>query len=175
MRSPDRKLDYLFFIGYVALVYGMLSITPMITKPVERGYPSLFGIFGNIAVVLFILLALAVFKHRLKGKSPATLAGIAAILLIYAFLLIYETPIAVEKLHLIEYGFMTYLALRVVRNVRPTDLKYLIVILTVTLIGIGDELMQEVIPIRVCDVRDMLMNSLAGLLALVLLILLDER
>lgn len=174
MRIPGKRLDHILLIGYVALLYAILPVTPLITRPIESAFPSVFGAFGNTAVIVFLLVGFAVFKDRLKKKPPAVWAGIAVILLIYAFLLIFNTPIAVEKLHLIEYGFLTYLVVRVVKDVRPQDRKYLYVVFTVTIIGICDELIQKLLPNRVCDVRDMMMNSLAGMLALVLLVLLDE-
>lgn len=173
-RAEKKRLNWLFLISYVALVYGMLSVTPIVTKPLERHHAFLFGIVADIAVVLALILLLVILKRRLKGKGPAACAGIAAVILIYASLLAFYTPIAVEKLHLLEYGFLSYLVLRVVKDVRPPDLRYLCVILAVALIGAGDELLQKAIPTRVYDPRDIAMNSLAGVLALALLILLDR-
>lgn len=172
--ANEKRLDYLFLIGYVTLIYGTLSATPAFFDSIERIFRSSFTTFIDAAVGLCVISVVFIFAKKLKGKPPLNYIGIAVILTIYAIWLIYYTPIIAEKLHFVEYGFLTYLALRAFRDLRPRWVKYQYTISLVALIGAGDELVQKVLPNRVCELRDMMINAIAGILALVLLICLDE-
>ena len=85
------------------------------------------------------------------------------------------TEIPAEKLHLLEYGFLGYLVFKVMSNVRSRMKQYLYAALIVGVIGIGDELIQKLLPNRVCDVKDMALNFISGILGLALIEILNNR
>ncbi len=70
-----------------------------------------------------------------------------------------------ERLHLLQYGLLTFLVAKALPKQAGTVCRNLLVIGLVTLAGIGDELVQAMRPNRVGDLRDVLINFYSALLA----------
>ncbi len=173
MRFKRLIADFLILVCYVGLIYATLPVMPRVTIFLLRTYGQRsVRIFTDSLVVSSLVLAVSFLYSRFKRKNFMAYIGLAAIIAIYAFILAYSTPIIQEKMHLIEYGFLSYLALRLFRDVRPRNAKYICVVLVVVTVGYFDEFIQKFIPNRVSELRDVYMNILSGLMALVLLRLL---
>lgn len=172
--------DFLILACYVGFIYATLPVMPRVTIFLLRTYGHRsVKIFTDGLVASSLVLAVSFLYSRFRRKNFMAYIGLAAIMAIYAFILIYATPIIQEKMHLIEYGFLSYLALRLFRDVRPKDAKYICVVLVVVTVGYFDEFIQKFLPSRVSEIRDVYMNILSGLIALMLLRLLgyedDDR
>ena len=75
-----------------------------------------------------------------------------------------------ERTHLPEYGIVACLAWRAIEPVLPGRFApYAAAAALTAVIGYGDELLQRVVPGRYYDLRDVAMNALGGLLALLVL------
>jgi VanZ family protein len=67
----------------------------------------------------------------------------------------------VEQVHFVEYGLLTYLFYRVWQR-RNDAASVLLPLCAVTLVGIADELFQWLVPARVGELHDVLINAVAG-------------
>ncbi len=70
-----------------------------------------------------------------------------------------------ERLHLLQYGLLTFFVARALPERLETVSRSLLMIGLVTLAGIGDELIQAWRPNRVGDIRDVVINFVSALLA----------
>lgn len=162
---PKRKIfDIAVLVCYVALIYSTLGITPGLYKAVTKFFGPHINLFINTAVAILLAATLLLFWKHFVRKKFYVYAGIIALLSVYALYLARLT-IIVEKVHLVEYGFLACLIYRVFRPVRPRPIKYLYMFTTLTLIGYCDELIQKFLPNRVYDLRDVVLNVASGLLA----------
>ena len=67
----------------------------------------------------------------------------------------------VEQVHFVEYGLLTYLFYRLWQR-RNDVASVLLPLCAVTLVGIADELFQWLVPTRVGELHDVLINAVAG-------------
>lgn len=70
-----------------------------------------------------------------------------------------------ERLHLLQYGLLTFLVAKALPERLGTVSRSLLTIGLVTLAGIGDELVQACRPNRVADIRDVVINFVSAVLA----------
>lgn len=129
---------------------------------------------GNIKIALFFLF-FAVFLfciiYNLRKKVPLVNIALSLIVFALAYLLILRQPFFAEKFHVLEYGFLGFLALkdhsarekRVFQNIFFAGA----FVLAVSLL---DEGFQAVLPYRVFEVRDITTNLASGLLGISLLV-----
>lgn len=129
----------------------------------------------NATILLIGLWLVYLFYTRPEGTPPAAWTGLLAILSLYGLLLARYTSIIAEKVHLLEYGYLSYLALKVFKDMRSREVSYICVIITVVVVGYLDELIQKILPNRVYDMRDVYLNVLSGLLGLALVRLLNPQ
>ncbi|MDD5421981.1 MAG: VanZ family protein [Candidatus Omnitrophica bacterium] len=175
MDSNKKKnaADLLLLIGYVAFIYLTLPVTPAFTNYLSAALGSNFALLAGALVILPVPAASAIFYRNIRDKGISFYLGLAAAISVYAVLLIYYTPIVVEKLHLLEYGILACLAMRYARGMRPQNKRHLFVAAAVVIVGYCDELIQKFIPNRVYDPRDVALNILGGFLAFVIMRMLD--
>ena len=127
-------------------------------------------------IIVILVIFVLVLKRRPIIKNPILFyAAMAFIFAAYLALLLFALPIVAEKMHLLEYGFLSYLALRAVKDVSSSNKRYLCVILIIILVGCCDEFIQKFTPGRYCELRDMVLNIVSGILGLLILRLLKVR
>ena len=98
-------------------------------------------------------------------RTPSTYATVGIIgLLIYYAMAIEDIP--ANRIHFFQYCPLAILGLEALRFRVPDRNVYLWTFLLVSLIGVGDEFLQGLLPDRRFDTKDVVLNSLAGLLAL---------
>jgi len=167
-----KRRDFLYLMLYIILIYTSLPFTPACLNAISRflGHAG-YRIFMNVAVALPVITVLVLFERRLIRRKSLVYLGMAAVLAGYAYIL-YTTPITADKTHLIEYGILTYLALRFMRGVKPRALRVLVVIAIVFTVGYVDEFIQKFVPGRVSSFEDVMLNLKSGILAVALLELL---
>ena len=169
IKYRDRIKDLLLLVGYVALIYLTLPVAPLASSFLLKFFSrSQLGILMNVFVVLAVIYPFLMFYRLTWQRKVWPLFGFTLILLIYAIIL-YLTPIAAEKIHLIEYGFLSLLSLRLVREAPSRIARYAFVVLIVAVVGCLDETIQWFLPNRVGEVRDAFLNIVSGLLGLALL------
>ena len=130
----------------------------------EKSFTIAFGL-------IFVILGLAFLFFRIKGSSFNIKTLLFSFLLIAGIVLAYQMKIPEEKIHILEYGMLGWLAGRDLIK-RGGKLRGIISACLFTFfIGYLDELFQKVLPYRVFDVRDIVFNGLGGLWGVCLYIL----
>lgn len=120
-------------------------------------------------VIFSILIFLLIIRRSLKlGSGPARIASVA-VFSILAFFFAWKQPYVTEKTHIIEYGFLGWMALRDLSKGGPVRLKgVLYAFIFVLIIGSLDEGFQKMLPWRVFEVRDMITNFISGVFGIVI-------
>ncbi len=178
-----RKIrDIALLLLYVYLIYSTLSVTPVWSDNLENIFGPLFNKVIDSFIIALGSALLIIFYKNIECKGIMGFLGVIVIFLIYAALIVYLTPTIAEKVHLLEYGLLSYLALRVFsanggsasggKDMRSCDVAYLYTIGTVAVIGYIDEFIQKFLPNRFYDINDVILNILSGLLGLILINLL---
>jgi len=174
--NTKKAVDWLILISYVTLIYSTLSITPNFSRAISGFLGKNFGLAINIFVMSVVMAVAGLFYSKIKVRPLSFYVKLAVILLLYLLFILRWTNIPAERMHIIEYGFLSYLVLRVMSGVSPSGpAQYLYTILIVGVIGCGDELIQKCLPNRVCDVKDMELNAISGILGLALIEILNSR
>ncbi len=143
---------------YILVIYLSLPLMRSVLNFLKESVGSdvigwtLNGLLLTWGLVLLVLGARLGWKVWLHIAAP-----LALILALAAQLSIPE-----ERFHFLQYGLLGILVLKTVRLQLWSQL--LLATLFVVLVGAGDELIQWVLPNRVGDLRDVGMNTLAGVL-----------
>jgi VanZ like family len=162
-RSASPGSRWLVLGAYVALVYGSLPWTRDVLIALDQqrlvGGVVTASYFGAAVLVAYHV----VFDVRLTdrvafGALVVLGAGVGALVLGLA--------IPEERLHFLQYGLMAILARRAVASRLGGSRQYLAAVAIAAAAGWGDELVQAVLPGRVYDLRDVLINASAAALAM---------
>ena len=165
--TRQRRLFTRLFLVYLGLIYLTLPILPLVVDRLK----AIFG-SGSILYVTMILVGLPLalsMVNLLRRTSPGEFARkFLPLYLAAVVLLIYLWNNPVEQVHIIEYGLLGYLAFRASGWGTPAgSRRSLLTWTTLTLAaGVADEVIQHFLPNRVFDVRDVVINSICGLLGI---------
>ena len=128
--------------------------------------------FGkDILPLFFILLSLGfaylVLRNASRSKSGIYKLLSLGILCVSGFIFAWRQPYVTEKVHILEYGLLAWLAMRDFwrqdRNVLKTSLYAFILVLITSCL---DEGFQKLLPWRVFEVRDIITNLVSGILGI---------
>ncbi len=160
-----EKAAWIVLGVYTILLYATLTLTYDLYIAVfrELGKKSVAqGIYGISALCGLALLAFAFMRLPRKSSTYGTMAVIGV--LIYWAMSVEDVP--ANRIHFFQYCPLGILALEALRfRFHDRDV-YLWAFLLVGLIGVGDEYLQGLLPDRHFDGKDVMLNALAGLLAL---------
>jgi hypothetical protein len=164
----SRKEKQLWIATAIVLttIYATLAVSYSVSSYLrDQGLlEATFGI-GMVLTATTILL----FGVR-KGHNMATLGMTSGILAVYMLVLV-RIEIPEERSHIIEYSVLAafiYMALlERKQNGGHMFSPPLIAILATALAGLLDEVLQYMLPERVFDMRDILFNCAAALMAVV--------
>ena len=156
--------------AYVVLIYALLPYGPKIglgilrTGPggwlLGRGLPTL-AVVGAVAVMIVLV------RRRSPPWAYAVLAGAAAT---YVVAFSWLRSAHLERTHLPEYGVAAWLSWRAVHPLVPHAIAgYAAAAALAAAIGYVDELIQWILPGRVYDLRDVVMNALGAVLGALVL------
>ena len=162
-----------------ALLAAVYTLTIYATSGMMRDLSNLarqlFGDSLSLLVtgsLLFILAAIFVaFRQSFNQRQ---ILPLSAVLLGY-FLSLWWLTMPEERFHLFQYGLLCVLCYKAVPDRFQGLPRYSLAVLTVILAGIGDELIQWLRPNRVGDIRDILINSIAALLAQSLIVIFQGK
>jgi len=104
--------------------------------------------------------------RRVRRHRLAVFAALAAVGTAYAALLRQYAPFPAERLHLLEYGLMSWILLRALRLDTGPRAAYAWSLAATVFIGFGDECIQWVLPQRVFELKDVQLNAVSGALGL---------
>lgn len=161
-----RRSPWTWLVLYVLLVYASSPFTPALARGLEA---SASGRVVLVVVPLLAVVALVPIAVRLGHGLPGRLSVVSwlAIAGMYAALWIGLCEHAVEGVHLAQYGLMSLLALRALRDIVPLPLAYGGGVLLTIAASWGNELIQSMLPNRVYDLGDVVMDGLSAMLAVV--------
>lgn len=158
--SGTKTARYLA-IAYLLLIYAtsgwMRNLSILARQIVGDGLgPGMTaGLVLILAVILFTL-------HR--SHRPRAILPFIPVLLGYGFTL-WWLEIPEERFHLLQYGILSLLCSRALPSSLHGVRRHLLAFMLVCLAGAGDELIQWLRPNRVGDLRDIVINAIAALLA----------
>lgn len=162
--SKREKRLWLWTLVIVIAIYSTLGIARPVSNFLrDHNLLTPFFILGMLLVAVTILTQ--GFKRQ-PGKIDIGLAlGVMAVYL----MVFVRMEIPEERTHLIEYGVLAIFVHEAIKErFRLTKIVFfpaLISILITALFGIFDECIQAILPNRVFDIRDMIFNALAGIMA----------
>jgi arylsulfatase A-like enzyme len=152
--------------GYIAFVYSTIPLMPLVWRTLSEHTQGAARYLGIAAVVGLGIALLAKVRTPRGGRRWLTWAGLLGIGLAYAYLLQHFARFPAERLHLVEYGLVSYLLLRALSLDLPAPRAYIVALLLTALVGAGDELIQWVLPQRVFELKDVQLNIVSGGLGL---------
>ncbi|TMB49379.1 MAG: VanZ family protein [Deltaproteobacteria bacterium] len=146
--------------AYVAAIYASLPFAPRVGLRFLRTAPGSWVLGPGLALVVLAGAAALVLGLRRRG-APARA---------YAALAVAAGAHHLERTHLPEYGIAAWLAWRAIAPLVPGPLAgYAAGAALAAAIGYGDELLQSIVPGRYYDIRDVGMNALGSVLAVIVI------
>jgi len=162
-----RRLPLYLFYGILS---GTIFYTVEIASTVRKFLTEKFGNgIYDVTYAVIGILVVAVFYAIAKEKSQRGIRiSAAAIIGMIYFFLLQDLKYSVEKIHYIEYGLLTLVAARALRNDFQSLAAALLSLMMTFLVGLADEFLQFLNPNRVGEFRDIFTNLNAGFWALLL-------
>lgn len=157
---------------WLALIYLSIPLLRPATDPLKKFIPYSFFIKIIFTVVLVFVIWAMLKKVRIKDVFTYFLI---ALLVMAALTILSFVKIPDEKIHFIQYGFLSYLFHRALRFSIRESHAYAIAFFLTGAAGWIDEAIQLITPNRYYDLRDVLFNTLGGLLGLLITFVMRRR
>ncbi|MEW6557359.1 MAG: VanZ family protein [Elusimicrobiota bacterium] len=122
------------------------------------------------AVLVFAVVGVLFVGYLIKASIPKTNLFIIIVLLLSGLVCSQFIKIVEERIHILEYGLLGWLAVCDVVD-KQRHKTFLYAGGFVFLVGMLDEGFQYILPNRVCDIRDVVFNTIGGLWGIILRIL----
>lgn len=151
-------------LAATAAIYGTLPWAPAAWFAVRRATGgSSDALAAGTLVAMTALGFIAMWRHgRLSRRSAFGLVAVAGL---YAVALASIPLTPAEKLHFVSYGALAWLAYRaLILDTAPMRARAMSFAIVAAL-GFGDELIQHVLPNRHFEWKDVALNALSGILA----------
>lgn len=146
----------------VILYYALILASVPLLRKIQT---LVSGSVGRSAFGFLVLGSLGIFFTWLMIKQRArSYPWLIGILLVYLFFTLKLWPHPEEAVHFIEYGVLSFLVYRALKNHLQDITLYFTSSLVVMALGIGDEVFQWVVPDRYWDFRDVGLNLVAAFL-----------
>ncbi|NQT23346.1 MAG: VanZ family protein [Candidatus Omnitrophica bacterium] len=114
--------------------------------------------------------------YKLYRKLPVHKLIWSIIIFVIAYLLMSRQEYFSEKIHILEYGVLGFLALKdLFKGNRPFLMNIVFALFFIALVGVLDEGFQWVLPYREFEVKDIITNILSGFLGMLQLTILISR
>jgi hypothetical protein len=154
---------------WVALCTLAIFLVVPLARTIQSFVQDRWGrsLFGYIVLVVAggTYLILIYFLHfRLKTRSPSNYIWLTIIAGFYVYFTLQLWKVPVEAIHFLEYGLLGFLLFRAFRFAIKDKSIYLSAFLFGSLVGIFDEILQWMVPLRYWDIRDVGLNSLSAAL-----------
>jgi len=135
---------------------------------IEAGYRWVLH-KGPVFLIAVAFIAATIYILRTSADNRAMRVFLLVnVGLAYGLFLKFLGKIPIERIHLLEYGLLAMLAKRAADYRMGSALAYIFSAFLVADIGLGDELIQWVLPDRYFDWRDVMTNAVSGVLGLAL-------
>ncbi len=163
-----KKSPLLSWLWVILCIASILTIVPLarsiqnfVTRWLGR---SAFGYFVLLSVTLFLTFVVWLLFFRLKVRRISNYLCLAAVGFAYIYFTLKLWAHPEEAVHFLEYGLLSFLLFRALRNHFSDISIYSSALFLGALVGIFDEILQWITPGRYWDFRDVGLNALAVLL-----------
>ena len=169
-KTKKRIFWWAGVLVYVILLYSLLGSAPDIWKSIDSllgggGVPAIY-LIGLLSVLLLLWHMIFVKKDR-SFNSYFRFA-----LFVWGYLAIFNMAVyPAEKMHVIEYTILSILIYNALKiDINPYAFRlYLYGAFIAFLVGGGDEFIQGVLPNRVYDARDIVINIASSALGFLII------
>lgn len=168
MWFQNKSFVWSLIACYVTLIYSTLYIMRPVLNFLKM---ALRGYFNLCVGLVFLILLSFVLVHIISNREVYGVSQylwFSFISCLYG-LVIYVIDVPEEQIHFIEYGILSgliYVALS--QNVHNISVYFLSAFI-VFVFGAIDEVIQWILPNRIFDIRDILINGFAGILVQLLI------
>ena len=154
---------WVLLAGFVAAIYAFLPFGRGVVIALRQSH-----LLGLVVTLVFFASFVGLVYHIVFNVRLSDRVAFVALVVLAAATgaLVLWMSIPEERIHFVEYGLLALLARSVLARHLPPSGQYLGAWLLASLAGWGDELIQGALPDRVYDLRDVVVNSVAALLAL---------
>lgn len=134
------------------------------------------GAWGRDNVViactsLFAIFAIFVLANAIKSRRGFLTILLNLVILALVFVFAWQQPLFDERMHVLEYGFLGWLACHDLNKYRRSVGRILLAFLFVFLIGTLDEAFQLFLPYRTGDIKDVIVNAISGVFGIALFLI----
>ncbi|VAX24634.1 hypothetical protein MNBD_NITROSPINAE02-2015 [hydrothermal vent metagenome] len=168
----DRKTLWYIIAGYVAAIYLTLGLIGRLSLWLRNnGWQT--GITTAMLFVAFVV-SLYVIVVILGRRSVMNIITLAAAGCVYTYIVFAFQSSPSNRIHIIEYSLLAallYYAIKIDVNSRSA---YVLAWIITVVIGFGDEMIQYYLPTRAYDLNDIMVNSIAAAVALLVISLVVE-
>ncbi len=163
--KPSKKkifLSWLLVLLCASSIFLLVPLARTISDFVQTYWDvSLFGYSVLVAIFLIFLLSLYLLWYRLKIRAVSQYLWLAAVALAYVFFTLKLWRRPEEAIHFLEYGLLGFLLFKAFRHHIHDKGVYIAAFLLGAMIGLFDEILQWMIPLRYWDLRDVSLNALS--------------
>lgn len=147
---------------YLGTLYALLPVARDITVALDQQH-----LLGLVVTLLFLASAAVLVAYLVFDVHLSDLTAFAALALLVGVTgaMVLGLSVPEERIHFLQFGFLTLLARWAFAGHLPPGRQYLAAALFAALAGWVDELIQHFLPDRVYDIRDVALNATAAILA----------
>jgi len=162
-RGRNRLLSWLLVLCCVIAIFLIVPLARTIQRFVESQWGRLFfgyavlAAVGGITVTLIIL-----FLFRLKIRSFSNYFWLLLVSTLYVYFTLKLWDMPVEAIHFLEYGLLGFFLSRALKYDIKDKSIYFIAFFIGSFVGIFDEILQWIVPLRLWDIRDVGLNALSS-------------
>lgn len=173
--AAPAKRRWAAVAAWILLIYTTLPVAPRVWRVLVQASGGAARHLGVAGLVVSGAWVLAVSAPLRRERSPGRIIGLLVVACAYAAVLTLMPLTAGERTHLLSYGVLAVLAYRALAIHRTTVRSASAAVAVVAAAGLGDELIQAVLPNRVFEWKDVVLNALSGALAAGVIVLLARR
>ena len=160
-----RLISWALVVIWTTIIFLTLPYAPIWRDWITDNFSG-YAIPVSVVVILLVIAGFTI-GNIIKRK-----AGIKSYFFFIITIALYvyslsRIEILVEQVHFLEYGLLAYLIIRALRIESRDVWQYLNAVLLVSFIGVLDEYVQGLLVNRVCELRDIQINIISGLLAMI--------
>lgn len=152
------KLRILVF-AYILIIYATLPIIGSIVSTAEQ---ILGRKIFNVVINFFIFIIFSLICYHFYRKAGFKLLGYMFLISLPLLFIVLSLNRPAERIHVVEYGILGFLLFKAcgIGNFKGLVVSSIFA----SVVGLVDEVIQWMLPNRVGDIKDVVINSISGIL-----------
>lgn len=161
-RRKRRLISWLWAFLCILAIFFVIPLARTIQNFISARWGSSFFGYAVLAVIGTVSVILLFFLFfRLKIREVSNYLWLLLVTVLYVYFTIQLWDVPVEAIHFLEYGLLGFFLFRALKfNIRDKSI-FFIAFLIGSLVGIFDEILQWIVPLRLWDIRDVGLNALS--------------